>query len=488
MLNRSLEVKKNRTLSKVLMDRNFAFHDKYDEKSDMIDKMNISSTGDLEEYDEVPEYEQKMPMRIGYHTPKLNKKKYIEPVHNDFDVFDSKSKLEEVSGFVHQHSNLELEEDKGDYFREKYKSQVSLDESSIYNNVVNEESYKILNILKDYINKKFVAAPYNLMLVLAVMYKLSNNSQLKKFFKYNREIVYDGLVSINKRLNKSHIVSYNAIYNGSTDVLNQVTKRNFDNVVDIDNINSSANDCGLSNVLNKKVISYMLKEMKKIFGREYRCDDLSIFEVVDDKLVNKKTEILGITLTYLRSYWNDPFVIDNNGVFYKSIRNGMIEERCKMMTGYNLKLKYFSDEKVQHVELDLNDNDLKVGIVLPKTNIELLFTSDKLLSNIEKMRNVSIGTVTLPVFKFVTSMRLDKLLIKLGLKTLYQSLSMKDLILKDTRVSNIVHRTIVDIDCCNRDKTDIKKKYREEFIANHPFVYYVRYNPTNTFVVIGYYN
>lgn len=486
MLNRSLEVKKNRQLDKVLMDRNFAFCDKYDDKHRFDEQININNMSF--EIDNIPEYDQKMPMRYGYHTPKINKKKYIEPVHTDFDVFNTQELQvnDELAGYTTNHDNMELKEDKSSYFRDNYKNHIALDESSIYNNVVNEKSFEIMNILRDYVGKKFTISPYNMMLFLSVIFKLSNSPLLKKFFKYNKNIIFDGITNINNKLDRSHIISYNALYYGSHGTINRATKKNLDNIIHICNFNTDRYD-KIVTILNKKIELDINQQLIDIYGKEFVHENNSLCELFDTKLVNKNTEILGVNLTYIKSFWDNSFYVDDNAIFYKKIRNGIIEERCKMLIGHNISIKYYSDDKVQHIELDLKNKDLKVGIVLPKKNIELAFTSDKILSNIDKMKKKNMGTVQLPVFKFVTSMKLDKLLVKFGLKSLYEKLIIKDLISEQTKLSNIIQRTIFNIDCYSKCKPS-KKHYNDDFIANHSFAYYLRYDLTNTFIIMGYYN
>ncbi len=166
MLQRSLEIKNKKPSNKFLLDRSFNLNNKDDDKSDFKYKLSTNHLGELDNCNEIPEYERGVPMRMGYHTPKENKKKLVHVNMEEFmdtmDVIDNGKKSSgstlDIQPFTKEYDNLAFE-DKSNYFKDLHKSRIALDEITIYNNVSNEKSSEIFYELKNFIKKTFVVSP-----------------------------------------------------------------------------------------------------------------------------------------------------------------------------------------------------------------------------------------------------------------------------------------------------------------------------------------
>ena len=216
MLNRSLEIKKNKKLNHILFERNFLLDDSY--KKIKYDYPNQYDNNDDLFNERMPEYEQRMPMRFGYQTPKENTKKHI--INNRFDFDDNSSAdseyhvvgAEDLSTTI---NNFELQEDKVDFYKtlqKKIKNTSTINEIDLFGKMSNEKSFELFNNLNDFVNKKFTVSPYNLFVIMAALYKISNHTKFKAFFKYSRDVIGDGCIDINKKLVKIGIVNYNTLF------------------------------------------------------------------------------------------------------------------------------------------------------------------------------------------------------------------------------------------------------------------------------------
>ena len=95
---------------------------------------------------------------------------------------------------------------------------------------------------------------------------------------------------------------------------------------------------------------------------------------------------------------------------------------------------------------------------------------------------------------------------KYGLKDIFQNVDIGDIVLSNDNypnnnypmyVSNIVHAATVEVDESGTKATaatsmimqnSISKNNTINFIANHEFLYYIKYKPYNLIIFIGQYN
>jgi len=568
MLNRSLEVNKTKKLNHILIERNFSFDDKYNKKDELFDQTkNNHLFNEQLEVDNIklPEYEQKMPPRFGYHVPKENTKKYVMNNRFDFDedsgdediydgdicdgdsgVFSSKvnsknskkSGLSNIKAYSIETNNFELSQNKTDDKTEYYKNlqkhignKISLSETEIINKIINEQTFKLFNNLNKYVNKKFTISPYNLIVILAALYKIVNNTSFKNYFKYSKSITEDGIININKNLNKTAIINYNTLF-VNQDKFNMTNINDLEKFLHIEKLDMKDMDKYGERMLTfytKKIQKTIQHELSKMNNSENinskptassllnSCKEpneshvkLEYFDsLLTSTHLNRNTEILGLNIYFIKSYWKNSMMNIGDSVFFNHVGNGIVESKVKMLASYNKVQPYCETDKYEMIELELYDSissspigdtniygdvnltpksgltGIRVGIILLKNNTDSISGED-IMDSIGNLKDKTFGIINIPVFRFVSSIKMDKLLIKMGFGTIFEKLTIASTE-KTTKLNYVLHRNIIDIDNFNKYSGDTKKKFGKDFIANRPFIYYIRYVPTNTFTLIGYF-
>lgn len=145
--------------------------------------------------------------------------------------------------------------------------------------------------------------------------------------------------------------------------------------------------------------------------------------------------------------------------------------------------QYYSDEKIQLVEMPLENTNYQFGVVLPKKyeeedtmpfsiNDAPLFTFGQIneFINNTQLRNLEIY---LPKFQRNNPLELITIVEKMGYITNLDSLTHSTKIVVSESDTEIVE-----------PKITLNTKYTL-FKANHTFVYYIRYVPDNLFLIYG---
>lgn len=167
---------------------------------------------------------------------------------------------------------------------------------------------------------------------------------------------------------------------------------------------------------------------------------------------------------------------------------------------------YISDLKCKVLEMPYQGGELSMVILLPKDiedestglkKIEKQITLEKLLewTKRENLEFIDVH-VKLPRFKIEESYTLNSNLGRLGVQDLFSS-SKADLSgmsgSRDLFISKIVHKSFVEV---NEEGTEAAAATggiatfcmllpEEEFTVDHPFIFFIRHNPTSNVLFLG---
>ncbi|NXG14639.1 SPB11 protein, partial [Grallaria varia] len=171
------------------------------------------------------------------------------------------------------------------------------------------------------------------------------------------------------------------------------------------------------------------------------------------------------------------------------------------------KLGYIEEVGAQVLELPYAQKSLSMIILLPHDvadgsvhgleQIESTMTYENLMlwASVENMFETTVE-VYLPRFKLEGTFNLNEVLQEMGMTDIFSE-SKVDLsamsFAKALVLSNVVHKTYVEV---NEEGTvaaagtgaGIARRsmpITEVFMANHPFLFYIRHNPTNTIIFFG---
>lgn len=154
---------------------------------------------------------------------------------------------------------------------------------------------------------------------------------------------------------------------------------------------------------------------------------------------------------------------------------------------------YYEDTKIKLVEILMEDEAYSLGIILPVSYIQATNT-DYTINNLpymtksylqECINNMAYTQLylSIPKFKHIKNVNVMPILNKMGIEIDLTSIN------ENARLDNIACQTIfiVGDSITNDSKLDDKMidDAKIKFIANHPFVYYLRNIQSNLIVAIG---
>lgn len=223
-------------------------------------------------------------------------------------------------------------------------------------------------------------------------------------------------------------------------------------------------------------------------------------------VVDSMTKLVLVNAIYFKGLWEEKFMKQDttdapfrlNKKNTKSVK--MMYQKKKFFFGY------ISDLKCKVLEMPYQGGELSMVILLPEDiedestglkKIEEQITLEKLRewTKRENLENIDVH-VKLPRFKIEESYILNSNLVRLGLQDLFNS-SKADLSgmsgSRDLFISKIVHKAFVEV---NEEGTEAAAATagiatfcmllpEEEFTADHPFVFFIRHNPTANVLFLG---
>lgn len=229
-------------------------------------------------------------------------------------------------------------------------------------------------------------------------------------------------------------------------------------------------------------------------------------EVLAVGVVDSMTKLVLVNAIYFKGLWEEKFMKQDttDAPFRLNKKN---TKTVKMM--YQKKkfpFRYIADLKCKVLELPYQGEELSMVILLPEDiedestglkKIEEQITLEKLRewTKRENMESVDVR-VKLPRFKIEESYILNSNLGRLGLQDLFSS-GKADLSgmsgSRDLFISKIVHKSFVEV---NEEGTEAAAATagiatfcmlmpEEEFTVDHPFMFFIRHNPTANVLFLG---
>lgn len=223
-------------------------------------------------------------------------------------------------------------------------------------------------------------------------------------------------------------------------------------------------------------------------------------------VVDSMTKLVLVNAIYFKGMWEEKFMTEDttDAPFRLSKKD---TKTVKMM--YQKKkfpFGYISDLKCKVLEMPYQGGELSMVILLPKDiedestglkKIEKQITLEKLLewTKRENLEFIDVH-VKLPRFKIEESYTLNSNLGRLGVQDLFSS-SKADLSgmsgSRDLFISKIVHKSFVEV---NEEGTEAAAATggiatfcmllpEEEFTVDHPFIFFIRHNPTSNVLFLG---
>ncbi|XP_054577533.1 leukocyte elastase inhibitor-like [Eptesicus fuscus] len=228
-------------------------------------------------------------------------------------------------------------------------------------------------------------------------------------------------------------------------------------------------------------------------------------ELLGEGMVDDRTKLVLVNAIYFKGNWQEKF--SQKATIDKPFRlNKKDTKTVKMMYQKSTyPLGYIEDLKCRVLELPYQGRELSMVILLPDDiedeatglkKIEEQLTLEK-LHEWTKPENLSSTEVKvhLPRFKLEESYNLNSHLASLGIEELFTTRA--DLSgmsrARDLFVSKIVHKSFVEV---NEEGTEAAAATvadcvyysfmpEENFVADHPFIFFIRHNPSTNILFLG---
>jgi serine protease inhibitor len=327
------------------------------------------------------------------------------------------------------------------------------------------------------ISPNLTVSPYSIFTALSLAQYGSNGETLEQFkniLRYRKEEVLPSIINVYNEINKYNCCrTCNLIftktklhdkYINDTESIVKIT-----NGINVDKINNFVD--GFTNHLIPKAIS--------------------------EGMLSGNVALILMNIIYFKSLWEKQF----NKMYTKKGKFVSIDEvkELEFMKQESKKFLYTEDGNNQILEMNYKDENFSFGIVLPKeTRLLPNINSHTLNGYISRLHETEINKLVIPKFKYRAKFTLNSILQKLGLTDMFMlsRANFSDLTHERVFVDKVIHEIVVIVDEEGTEATavtsiayclcmDSSHHDKVDFIATHPFTYYIRFRPYNLILFLG---
>lgn len=226
----------------------------------------------------------------------------------------------------------------------------------------------------------------------------------------------------------------------------------------------------------------------------------SIQNFIQPGIITSSTKMVLTNAIYFYSKWKKEFILKNtsDADFYISPSKSI---RLSFMNDYDDSYLFYEDENIKALEIPYSGSGFSALFILPYGNSNFLKAWDylqvdsffELLSQMHKIR----VDVSIPKFKISSYFSLADALSRLGFTDAFTSDADFSGI-TDTKglyFDQVIHKSFIEMNEAGTEasaatgifirETALPGKDIRSFVADHPFIFLIRDNPTNTILFIG---
>jgi len=231
-------------------------------------------------------------------------------------------------------------------------------------------------------------------------------------------------------------------------------------------------------------------------NRLVRAKTKGLIPTILDELSDCDIEVI-LNVIYFKSHWATKFQRSNT---YNKTFKAKVPRTVPMMTQYNETHRYTEIVGCQVLEMDYEGNHFAMGFVLPKKEKELPKLDHKDLHEaINALEETTINKLEIPRFRLEKEMDLEPCLRYHGLDELFSNCDLGRMTdLDGIAVSKVIQKAVIIVDeegveaAATTAVVCVRECYRApsviiNFIADCPFMFYIRHKATGTLLFIGYY-
>lgn len=485
--------KQSNDVERTIMERGGMFNmDTYNYKDRMAGERQSSNgfkQGEItgQTYDN-SELDHGMPAR-GFLDKHQHKVQDIEEQQNtynpflDFDLYQSEAKLD-VTYHDPSLNSQEMNTGFADLNTPSENTQIEpMKELSV---IINFFSWVFLDKLHDVLQNKndvTIISPLSILTSIIYLYRGSNGlteSEIKEAFGFpNKDESFNALSNLcNNVFISKYVTGSNIIFVPNTYPLNN-------SFIDY------AKNLGMMVPYDK---NRPLPEINKINLLVHEFSKNTVSKIAKSNLININTNLILTSTTYFHGSFKNPFSKKKTKPLTFVSQNN-VKRKINMMVHRNQVFNYYEDSMNQIIELDYDDDKFSFGIILPKNNNTLSFSHEQFEFYISQLRSTHIDILSVPKFEHQSQFKINNLFKTMGLTNMFTDADFSEISSSNNNiyVSDIIHNSTIIID--EGDQNNLQK-YKQlsttptkhnNFIADHPFTYYIRYKPVTTLLMLGYF-
>lgn len=351
----------------------------------------------------------------------------------------------------------------------------------------NSFTVKLYNRFQDIYRQKrsLIISPFNVLHAMIVLYR-GSSGRTEEEFKYTlsmpeKDKAFNSFVGIINKLGRCQSVKTAALVLFKNSLpLNTAFTRYVRQVGTVDQFNPNR-----SQAESQRVNQFISTQTAGKFRNVVRSEHFT-----------KQSSIVVVSTIYFYSRWLEPFKKHHTK---KKLFNGVQRRAVNMMHQFNTKHRFFNSEHAKVLEMDYRDPQLCMGFVLPH-KFGMKFSPEQVEYFIARLSKTDISRIEIPKFRQESGFKIENLFKNMGLNQAFVDGDFSDITPSNEMIyiSEIIHKAMIDV---NEEGTEAaavtadvtvnsapsKKQLPVEFIADRPFMYYIRFKPTNTILFIGSY-
>jgi len=223
-----------------------------------------------------------------------------------------------------------------------------------------------------------------------------------------------------------------------------------------------------------------------------------ILNLLPDGSIHSQTRMVLVNAIYFKGQWDKPFDknLNTTDIFF-------VYKTCKTNATFmnnHINSSYYEDNQLSIAEIPYADQNQSLVIILPKENygleeIEKIFEKGLIETYFGKMEQKRI-TLSIPKFKTESTYDLKDYLSKMGMPIAFTNNADFSGITGDRSlaIDKVIHKAYIDV---NEEGTEAAAATAVTmrktamlldeviFKADHPFIYLIRDNETNTILFVG---
>ena len=211
--------------------------------------------------------------------------------------------------------------------------------------------------------------------------------------------------------------------------------------------------------------------------------------ILEPHILNRQTGIILLSSLNIHCFWKHSFAKVLRRHFY-----GLDNKRVELMMIQKKKEHlYYTDNHFKFLEIDMQDDKLSMGFILSKDKKDTILNEEEINDYLTHLSPVSLDLILIPKFKHQTKFKLDAIYKKLGVQQVFRNAELPKLINRGNKpyVSDIIQQVSITVsdegEYMYDSLPDLVTSRGDSFVADKPFIYYIRYKPLNVIIALGKY-